>query len=163
MIPRITLLISILCVGAAVASEDDVLLDVTPAAVFQTGSGVANPDPGGTFGLTWGYDDRTDLGAFFHFDVVRSKSGNISGEDYTLGAQSWFSPLLGDFRPQSGIRIGMNLDQRGAPSLDAAFQARMLMQFCPSMRGFAGGIVGADLGQKRRSFVGVDLGLQFLL
>jgi len=149
--------------GACLASEDDLLLDVSPAAVFQTGGGVTNPDLGGTVGLTWGFNDRTDLGAYAHFDQIQPKGKSGSEQMYALGAQSWYTPMFGDFRPQTGARIGLALDQSGAPSLELAFQARALAQFTTAVRGFAGGIVGADLGQKRRSFVGVDLGLQFLL
>jgi hypothetical protein len=149
--------------GASTASEDDLLLDVSPAAVFQTGGGVTNPDLGGTVGLTWGFNDRTDLGGYFQFDDIQLKGKSGTDQMYALGAQSWYTPMFGDIRPQTGARIGLAMDQSGSPSLDLAFQARALAQFTTAVRGFVGGIVGADLGQKRRSFVGLDLGLQLLL
>jgi len=149
--------------GACLASEDDLLLDVSPAAVFQTGAGTTNPDLGGTVGLTWGLNDRTDLGGYFHFDDIQLKGKSATDQAYSLGAQSWYTPMFGDFRPQTGARIGMTVDQSGSPSLDLAFQARALAQFATALRGFVGGVVGADFGRQRRIFVGVDLGLQFLL
>jgi|GEM_PF-1451317 len=178
MTPRFLLLITIACAAPAMAYEDDLLLDVSPSAVFQTGTDVENPDLGGTVGLTWGLSDRTDLGGYFHFDDIQRKgigtpSGNLyasiggpkrsPAKLFALGAQSWYTPVFGYFRPQSGARIGMSFDPSGSPSLDLAFQARILAQFTSSLRGFAGGVVGADYGRDPRTFVGLDLGFQIAL
>jgi len=85
MIPRILLLITFTSAGTAIAYEDDLLLDVSPAAVFQTGTDVKNPDLGGTVGLTWGFSDRTDMGGYVHFEDIERKGNNTgTGNSYVL-------------------------------------------------------------------------------
>jgi len=144
------------------ASENDLLVDLSPTAVFQSTSGASNPALGGTLGLTWGFNDRTDLGGFFHFDNADLDGTKNTVQAYTFGLQSWFTPMSGDIRPQAGGRMGLTYID-GSASLDLAFQARVLAELTTRTRIFAGGNLGGDLGGKGRSFATVDFGLQILL
>jgi len=144
------------------ASEGDFLVDLSPTAVFQSTSRASNPGLGGTLGATWGFNDGTDIGGYFHFDNADLDGTNNTIQAYSLGLQTWFTPMSGDIRPQVGGRMGLTYID-GSASLDLAFQARVLAELTTRARVFVGGNLGGDLGSKGRSFATVDFGLQFLL
>lgn len=148
------------------ASEGDLLVDLSPTAVFQSTNHVSNPGMGGTLGLTWGFNDHTDIGGYFHFDNADFDGTQNTIQAYTFGLQSWFTPMSGDIRPQVGGRMGLTYIEDyidGSVSLDLAVQARVLAELTTRARIFVGGEIGGDLGSGRRSFATVDFGLQFLL
>lgn len=156
-------------VAAPRASEDDLLIEVSPTAIFQTQS-VSNPGMGGTVGFTKGINDRNDLGGFVHFDDIKFDDAGQWVQYYTVGMQSWYTTLYGDFRPQLGGRIGFTyVDGTAIGSgyrsfdLHLSVQARVVAEFSTNVRGFLGGSVGGDLGEHGRGVGGIELGLQFLL
>lgn len=154
-----TIAMVIAMVGLARAAEGDLLLDIGPSGTFTSDAEVKNPAVGGSAALAWGFNDRTDLGAFL---IVNTASRELAGSTETVsaGLQSWLTPVAGDIRPQIGGRAGMTL-RNGEGLIHLSLMARGLAELTPAVRAYMGGNVGADMGEGGDTFAGIDFGLQF--
>ena len=151
------------CVGSALASEGDLLIDVGPQAVFRTYTGYESPMIGGTVSVLKGFNDQTDIGLSVAFDHA---NGLLKGPDQnwtTVALQSWYTAYNGDIRPQMGGSVGVTMDGEGNAMFHLAARARGLMELSTSFRLYAGGAVGGDVGDAGSSFVKAEFGAQFLL
>ena len=160
-----------LLASSVLASEDDVILDVTPTVLAQSGSNMTLPALGGTIALTRGLNDRTDVGGFFHFDNVEnapSGQGSHWIQNYTFGFENWYTTMFGTVRPQIGLRLGANVQDRTAINdgreidFHAALQLRAVTEFSTNLRGLLGIVGGADMGKNTRAIGTLDFGLQYL-
>lgn len=145
---------------SARAERGDLFLELAPRASF--GGDSLGPGIGGALGLSFGANERTDLGLLLHFDQHPGEDGGEDAQEIGAVLTSFFTPYLGDFRPRFGAHLGFSLFDE-EPALSAGVDLQALYQPNDRVQFHAGIVPDFLFGKESQFFLRVPVGVRIRL